>query len=322
MTALALLAGLSIGAAQGPVTPIGEQWGAVQLRSTDGQTVEWRPGRVAVFSFCAYWCVTWKSQVPKLVEARSALQGLPVDFRTISIDGRWAELAKTNGGLPLWLDPGGSWSRSVGIDQVPTTVVLNPSGRVTFASTGVVRREELLRAVRSALAEEEAKVGPLYLTFDDFPPLDGSGEELLDVLRASGVKATLFCLASRLEANARLIRRAKREGHSVQCHSWDHDASRPQLDRCQAAFRAVLGAPYRLYRAPGSERIVGLDTQPPVIDPYDFNRPGERELLRRILFAAKPGGQVQLHAGVRETIDALPTLVQKLGERGYTFDAL
>ncbi len=302
-------------------TPIGQQWGTVQLVDTGGKTVVWKPARVTVFSFCAFWCDTWKSQVPKLVEARSALKGLPVDIRTVSIDGRWAEVAKNNGGLPLWRDKGGTWSRSVGIDRIPTTVVLNKAGRVTFASTGVVRRDELLSAVHEALSGA-SKSGPVYLTFDDFPPLKGGGEELLDALRSAEVKATFFCMGSRVESSSKLMLRAKREGHSLQCHSWDHVASSPQLSRCQAAFRRVLGSSYTLYRAPGSEKIVGLATQPGVVDPYDFKRPGRAEVLRRVLFAARPGCQVQLHAGVQDTLDALPALIRDLQSRGFTFRTL
>jgi peptidoglycan/xylan/chitin deacetylase (PgdA/CDA1 family) len=300
---------------------VGDRWEAFQLLDAEGQGVEWRPGRVTVVSFCAYWCDTWKSQVPKLVEVKGALRGLPVDIRTVSIDGRWAEVAKNNGGLPLWRDPGATWSRSVGVDRVPTTAVLDRQGRVAFVSTGVVRRDDLLHAARRALSGATGEAGAVYLTFDDFPPPAG-GEALLDVLRAAGARATLFTLGSRVEAQAKLLRRAISEGHSVQCHSWDHDAATPQIDRCREVFRRVLGQDFGLYRAPGSEKIVGLASQPPVVDPYDYTRPGKDELLRRILTAVRPGSQIQLHAGVGETLEALPSLVKRLRDRGFTLEPL
>ncbi|AIE87612.1 polysaccharide deacetylase family sporulation protein PdaB [Fimbriimonas ginsengisoli Gsoil 348] len=314
-----LLASMSV--AFGQSVQSGDRWQAAKLLDQAGKAVEWRAGRVTVFSFCAYWCDTWKAQVPKLVEVKGALRGLPVDIRTVSIDGRWAEVARNNGGLPLWRDAGAAWSRHVGVDRVPTTVVVDRTGRVSFSSSGIVRRDDLLAAVRSALRGDEASGGTVYLTFDDFPPANG-GEELLDALRATGVKATLFCLGSRIEANVKLLRRALREGHSVQCHSWSHDASSPQLDRCHEAFRRALGRDFRLYRAPGSEQIMGLGQPPPVVDPYDYTRPGTSELLRRVLSAVRAGSEIQLHAGVRETVEALPTLVQRLRDRGFQFSSL
>lgn len=257
---LAALLFASAALAQAPVqrtVSVGDNWSAVELVDARGRGVRWAPGRVTAFSFCAFWCDTWKSQVAKLVEARGALQGLPVDIRTVSIDGRWAEVASNNGGLPLWRDAGASWSRSVGIDRVPTTVVVDRAGRVTFVATGVIRRDDLMAAVRRALAGETSAEGAVYLTFDDFPPPQG-GEELLDALRTSGVKATLFAMGSRVESQVKLLRRAILEGHAVQCHSWDHDASNAQIERCHDIFRRVLGQDFSLYRAPGTEKIVGV----------------------------------------------------------------
>lgn len=300
---------------------LGDAWKPFQMRDVAGQTVAWKPGRVTVFSVCAYWCDTWRQQVPRLVGSRNALQGLPVDFVTISTDGRWAEVAQNNGGLPLWRDAAGEWSRQVGVTRVPTTVVVDRNGRVVFEYGGIVRREALQDAVQKALRGETERGGPLYLTFDDFPPLRG-GEELLDALRTAGAKATFFCVGSRVRSSASLLRRALREGHSVQCHSWSHNAEDPQLARCHREFRNVLGIDFRYYRSPGGERILGLDPQPPIVDPYDYTRPGRAELLRRILSAARPGCEIQLHAGVLDTLEALPSLVMKLRERGFTFEKL
>lgn len=298
---------------------LGDLWKPFQMRDTAGQTVSWTPGRVTVFSVCAYWCDTWKQQVPRLVESRHALEGLPVDFVTVSTDGRCAEVARNNGGLPLWRDAAGEWSRQVGITRVPTTVVVDRKGKIVFEYGGIVRREALQDAVQKALRNEAAAGGPVYLTFDDFPPPNG-GEELLDALRGAGVKATFFCLGSKVRASAALLRRGLREGHSVQCHSWSHDAENPQLERCHREFRSVLGIDFRYYRSPGGERIVGLEKQLPVVDPYDYTRPGRTELMRRVLSAARPGCEIQLHAGVMDTTEALPTLIEKLRERGFSFE--
>jgi len=299
---------------------IGAKWEGFHLSGIDGQLRAWEPGRVTVFTFCAYWCDTWRVQVPRLVSARNATRGLPVDFLTISVDGRWAEVAKNNQGLPLWLDRGGTWSRNQGVDRVPTTVVVDASGKVQYVFGAVNRSEDITREVHGALIAKPAG-GAIYLTFDDFPPKDGS-VELLDALRSLGVKATLFCVGSRVESESSLLRRALNEGHSLQIHSWNHQSSDPQLDRCREVFHRVLRTDPKLYRPPGSEAIIGEQRHHRVVDPYDFTRPTHQELLRRILSDVNEESVIQLHAGVGVTLECLPELVGDLRKRGFEFKIL
>jgi len=299
---------------------IGKTWDPFHMTDVVGNPVAWVPGRVTVLSFCAYWCDTWRQQVPRSLAAKRATSGLPVDFVTISVDGRWSEVADGNGGLPLWLDKGGDFSKSKSVDRVPTTVVLDSSGEVRFVSGSVLRTEDIIQAVHESLATKPV-AGTVYLTFDDFPPKQG-GEEFLDLLRALGVKATLFCMGSRVESEAKLLKRALREGHSLQCHSWDHDASSPQLDRCKSVFERVLGIQPTLYRPPGSEQILGEETHHRIINPYDFSRPTKQELIRRILPQVCPEAVIQLHDGVAVTQEALSEIVADLQKRGFSLATL
>jgi peptidoglycan/xylan/chitin deacetylase (PgdA/CDA1 family) len=293
----------------------GTVWEPVVLADRTGLAKEWRPGHVTVATFYALWCDTWKVQEPRFLAAQRALAGLDVDFLAISMDGRWKDVP---GSLPLLLDSGGEWSRRVGVDRVPTTVVLDATGTVRWSRSGTVRSDEVADEARKAMKPE--KTGPVYLTFDDFPPKAG-GAELLDRLEALGVQAGFFCLGSRVEANASLLRRCVSEGHQVGCHSWDHDASSPQLDRCREVFRRLLGLSDFLYRPPGSEAVLGVGKHF-VVDPYDYQRPGVGEIERRVLLAIQPGAIIQLHAGVGETLEALPTIVANLQGRGFRFELL
>jgi len=299
---------------------VGDKWSSFQLKDTQSQAVEWKPGRVTVISFCAFWCDTWKLQAPRIAAARNVTNGLPVDYLTISIDGRWSEIAKNNQGLPLWLDGGGEWSKSRGVDRVPTTVVLDPAGEIRYVGGTVIRQQDITDAVHAA-SQPKLDAGILFLTFDDFPAR-AEGDDLLDVLRALDVKATFFCIGSRVEQRATLLKRARAEGHSIQCHSWDHDASNPQLEQCRTIFKHVLGIEPTLYRAPGSEKIEGEQTHHPVIDPYDYQRPTKKELERRILSSARDQAIIQLHAGVSVTLESLPEIIANLKRRGFRFECL
>ena len=303
---------------------VGDRLAPFELLTLDGAPYRWTPGRTTVLSFCAFWCDTWKDQLPRVRESRRITNGLPVDYATVSVDGRWTERSKAAAAGAMLGDPGGAWTHATGIDRVPYTLVVAPSGRIEWATYGTVRTTALVDAVRRSVAGRQTEGGTIYLTFDDFPA-ERLSDELLDVLRAEGIQATFFCLGAKAEASKGLLQRAVREGHVLGIHSWAHDGDRPELTRCAAAIRAASGQKPTLYRPPGSERVLTLAGEPlplPVDDPYDYTRPGVDELARRVLAGARPGAVVQLHAGVEDTVRALPKILKSLRSRGYVFETL
>ncbi len=301
---------------------VGDSFASFEARTLDAAPFAWHPGRTAVLSFCAFWCDTWKDQLPRVAESQRATKGLPVDYFTISVDGRWTDRSRDVGVGTMLGDQGGEWSHRIGIDRVPYTLVVDPAGRIVWSSYGTVRSAALTQAVRSAL-NPSGSGGTVYLTFDDFPSPRLSNE-LLDALRADGVPATFFCIGSRASTMPDVVRRAAREGHALDVHSWSHEAINPEVGRCVALLKSLGGSP-DLYRAPGSEKVVDLAGRAlglSVVDPYDFSRPGRAELLRRVLSQVRAGSVIQLHAGVSDTLAALPEIVANLRKRGFTFGQL
>jgi len=297
------------------------------LPEANGDTLSWTPGRATVLCFCTFWCDTWKEQSRRLDAASKALRGLPVDFLTISADGRWSERSAGRTVGRLLLDRGSALTRSLGIDGIPYTIVVDTQGRVSFAAQGIVRASSVRDAVRNGFTHEPSRpAGEIYLAFDDYPSRRADADDrLLDALRAAGVKATFFCICSQLDENRDVVRRAANEGHSLQVHCWDHTAEDPQIGRCAQALRRAAGVNPTLYQPAGSPkcfRIGGADLRAAVVNPYDYARPGEKELSRRVLLAVRPGRIVLLHAGVSETINALPDIIRSLQTRGFRFGLL
>ncbi|HWA82715.1 MAG TPA: polysaccharide deacetylase family protein [Fimbriimonadaceae bacterium] len=302
---------------------VGDRIAPFTLATREGRPFEWKPKRATVICFCAFWCDTWKDQLPRVREAEEALRGLPVDFLTVSVDGRWSERGKQAAVGADLSDQGNRWCSSIGIDRVPYTLLLDKEGVVRWASYGVLRSLDLVGAARQALAGKGSG-GAVYLTFDDFPAPKGN-DELLDVLRAQRVPATFFCVCSRLDAYSDAVRRAVAEGHRLEIHAWIHDEPRTDLAKCQAALRR-FGGDGSLFRPHGSEYVLDASTMArlsfPVVDPYDFQRPGKDELIRRISGSVRPGAVIQLHAGAQETVAALPDIIAKLRQRGFVFESL
>jgi hypothetical protein len=316
---------LALQSAACPAPGPGDSIPPFTLPALDGEGVRWQPGTVTVFSFCAFWCDTWQEQTRRLLACEKSLSGLPVRFLTVSVDGRWSERGRNSAGPPVLLDTGSRVSSRLGIQTVPYTVVVAGEGWVHYAAQGILRADAVQRAVRELFDDRGAPLGGIvYLTFDDFPSPQGD-DELLDLLRAEGVQATFFCIGQNIARRKEMVRRAAREGHSLQIHSWSHDALRPEAARCAQALREAASIEPTLYRPPGRpvlRRLDGGTLALPVVNPYDFSRPGESELVRRMLLAAKPGSVILLHAGVAETRAALPRVLAALRQRGFSFGVL
>lgn len=321
---IAFAVGLALALSQTRLPPVvGDSLQPFTLATREGEPFHWQPQRPTIICFCAFWCDTWKVQLPRVKEAQQQLSGLPVDFLTVSVDGRWSERGQqASVGVNL-SDLGNRWCSALGIDRVPYTLLLDPKGTVRWASSGVLRSQDLAAAARDCLAGA-TEGGTVYLTFDDFPAPNGN-EELLDALRSEGVPATFFCICSRLDANATVVKRAVIEGHKLEIHAWVHDEQATDMDKCRKALQS-FGADGSLYRPHGSEFVLDSSSMDRLKlhtdDPYDFQRPGIDELVRRVSGGAEPGCVIQLHAGVTDTIKALPTIIRKLRTRGYNFGVL
>ena len=287
---VALLASAALGSTPPPLP--GDTMRPFVVQTRAGAHYEWSPGRVTVVCFCAMWCNTWKDQLPRLLKAESELKGLPVSYLAISVDGRWMDRVKGAQYANLLADPGGAWSASIGINRVPYTLVVDVKGRIRSSRFGVLRSDDVVNDVRGAMRALSA--GTIYLTFD------GVSDEILDVLRAKGVSATFF-----VDSDGPIVERARREGHSVQTLG-PRPTGTSTLSRSEGTIRGKEGKPLHLF----------------VDDPFDLSRPGEAELERRIANLARTRAVVYLHAGVGETVDMVPRVIENLRSRGFEFEIL
>lgn len=93
------------------------------------------------------------------------------------------------------------------------------------------------------------------LTFDDGPdPV--STPAILDLLRATGARATFFLVGERIARASDVVQRILDEGHEIGVHGWRHRymfTSSPRLARCLAAISDVVGPSHprpRWFRPP------------------------------------------------------------------------
>src|SRR5207249_3459036 len=106
------------------------------LLDTGGKQCDLRTcrGKPVVLNFWAFWCDTWKEELPHLQELAGRQKEIGFSLLSISVDGM--RLKEFQGRVrhplpfPVLLDVGGRVSRDYRVGHVPTVLILDSSGQV------------------------------------------------------------------------------------------------------------------------------------------------------------------------------------------------
>jgi peptidoglycan/xylan/chitin deacetylase (PgdA/CDA1 family) len=175
------------------------------------------------------------------------------------------------------------------------------------------------------------------LTFDDGPDPETT-PALLALLAKRGVRATFFCVGSRVARFPALALRLVSEGHQVENHSFDHRRLtnllstarlRADLARAQRAIGAVTGQAPRLFRPPmclTNPRVfrvaaeLGLQITACSARGWDRRPDPPESIAWRLLRRLEPGAVFLLHDGgvpARRLLPAVDLLLDGLQASGY-----
>jgi peptidoglycan-N-acetylglucosamine deacetylase len=173
------------------------------------------------------------------------------------------------------------------------------------------------------------------LTFDDGP--GNHTGELLDTLRARGVKATFFVVGSMVAAGhgAEIVRRIVADGHELGNHSWSHRMLtrltdrqvRRELRHTTDLVRRLTGVRMRVMRPPygATDRAVVAHTRRRGlaqilwnVDTFDWRDRVPGVIVKRAA-RVRPGSIVLMHDIHPTTVEAVPRLLDRLGRRGFSF---
>jgi peroxiredoxin len=110
-------------------------------------------GQVVVLNFWAFWCDTWKEEMPHLRELIGQQEEMGFRLVAVSVDGtRLPEFRKrTSGGkvpFPVLLDVGGQVRTRYQVARVPTVVIIDQAGQVRYTATGYPGNHVVLRELR------------------------------------------------------------------------------------------------------------------------------------------------------------------------------
>jgi len=180
------------------------------------------------------------------------------------------------------------------------------------------------------------------LTFDDGPDPTWT-PKILDILKRYKVHATFFLIGQNAEENPGLVRRMVEEGHEIGSHTYTHPnlgLASPQqvkleLNATQRLIESITGRSTTLFRPPynADAEPANVDEIAPLeiadrmnyitvlesIDPEDWDRPGAKEIVKRVKAQLDSGTNILLHDGGgdrEQTIEALPKILDYIAARG------
>ncbi|MEL6504010.1 MAG: polysaccharide deacetylase family protein [Pseudomonadota bacterium] len=179
----------------------------------------------------------------------------------------------------------------------------------------------------------------VVLTFDDGPKR-GTTPRILSALRAQCTKATFFVVGRMARANASLLQKVARVGHTIAQHTENHAnlrnvslaSANRNIARGVASVRSALG-PYRsrsskLFRYPYLARSNALDgvLRRQGLLPFsagilsnDWKRGSGAAMVNRVMAQLKRRGRgvILMHDIQSKTASALPLLLRRLKQGGY-----
>lgn len=184
----------------------------------------------------------------------------------------------------------------------------------------------------------------IALTFDDGPN-EPYTSQVLEILDKYGIKATFFEVGKNVERESEVTKKLFNDGQIIGNHSYSHPedlslmddkALAKQVDKTNSIIDSAIGRTPKLFRPPYGIKSPFLldyikDKNMMVIEwsdmTKDYNNLPPNEITKYIFKKAKPGGIIVLHDGDTtkqeadrsRTVEALPTIIEKLKSQGYYF---
>ncbi|MGN0170163.1 MAG: polysaccharide deacetylase family protein [Lachnospiraceae bacterium] len=186
----------------------------------------------------------------------------------------------------------------------------------------------------------------VYLTFDDGP--SDNTDEILDILKEYGIKATFFVVGKTDENSRQMYKRIVEEGHTIALHSYSHKYSeiyssvekfKNDLDKLNKLIREETGVNTYFLRFPGgsSNQVSDVDMKEFIkmateegYTYFDWNVVSgdatsgsytAKDLVNNVVTGVENYQEsiVLMHdaSDKDSTVEALPKMIEKLKSEGY-----
>jgi len=127
-------------------------------------------GKPVLLNFWAFWCDTWREEMPYLLELAGRQDDLHFRIVAVSVDGarlpEFSPRATAELPFPVLLDIGGTVTRSYQVEHVPTVILLDAEGRVRYSCVAWPGNQVVLNQLRRlASASDPAAMPPARSAF-------------------------------------------------------------------------------------------------------------------------------------------------------------
>ena len=160
-------------------------------------------------------------------------------------------------------------------------------------------------------------------------------EQLIKILGEFDVKATFFVVGEWVDKYPESVKALSDAGHEIMNHSNTHphmtklskEKMKEELTECNNKIEAVTGVKPTLFRAPYGDynnevvqtiRECGCYTIQWDVDSLDWKDLSAGEITKRVTERLAPGSIVLFHNAAKNTPEALPQILTKVREEGYT----
>ena len=219
-----------------------------------------------------------------------------------------------------------------------------PFSRREFMKAGALATAGLLTAGLPDLAEAAspdiahgARSTPqVALTFHGAGDLT-IANKLIGIFNATKTPVTVFAVGTWLKADPSIAKTLIDGGHDLGNHTYSHTQMKTisakmvdsEIALCAAELTKLIGNHGKFFRPSGTQYSTALIRQTALkygykkcisydVDSHDYQDPGKAAVVKNVMSTVKNGSIVSLHFGHRDTIDALPTVIEQLHAKGLT----
>lgn len=161
-------------------------------------------------------------------------------------------------------------------------------------------------------------------------------EELVGILDKYKIKATFFVVGTWLDKYPDKVKLLNKKGHEIANHSDNHldmtkiseDKIKTEIENLNKKIKQLTGKDNNLFRAPYGEynnkliktaKSIGQYVIQWDVDSLDWKELGVEPIVNRVINKVKNGSIILFHNDTKYSLQALPTVIEKLKARGFEF---
>ena len=197
-------------------------------------------------------------------------------------------------------------------------------------------QNQVAQAAGADIAHGPRNVAKIALTFHGAGAPDFA-DPLLKLFKSTGTKVSIFAVGTWLVAEPLIASRIISEGHDLGNHTMTHTQMKTisakkvdsEISKCAAELTKLIGNHGAWFRPSGTQFSTPLIRAAALkygygqcisyeVDSKDFQDPSKKSVINNVMKNVKNGSIISLHLGHKVTLDAMPTLLTSLHDKGFT----